>query len=163
MKGEGGEDLKDKSLKPHQKTPLVLPGGQWSLNPLPGIQGSLPWGSAGKVSTFNAGDLGLIPGLRRSPGKGKGYPLQYSGLENSMDAIVHGVTTSQTRLSDFHSLTHSQLHPLCFCTLSHHLPTWTHHLRQTSLLDWTSQQIMPSLTPISLLAKFPGWTFFRHT
>ena len=48
------------------------------------------------------GDLGLIPGLGRSPGEGKGYPLQYSGLENSMDLIVHRVTMSQTRLSDFH-------------------------------------------------------------
>ena len=42
-----------------------------------------PGGSAGKESTCNAGDLGLIPGLGRSPGEGKGYPLQYSGLENS--------------------------------------------------------------------------------
>ena len=42
-------------------------------------------GSAGKESTCNAGDLGLIPGLGRSPGKGNGNPLQYSGLENSMD------------------------------------------------------------------------------
>ena len=50
----------------------------------------------------NAGDLGSIPGLGRSPGEGKGYPLQYSGLENSMDCIVHGVAKSQTRLSDFH-------------------------------------------------------------
>ena len=49
-------------------------------------------GSAGKESACNAGDLGLIPGLGRSPGEGKGYPLQYSGLENSMDYIVHGVT-----------------------------------------------------------------------
>ena len=61
-----------------------------------------PCGSAGKASTCNAGDLGSIPGLGRSPGEGKGYPLQYSGLENSMDSIVHGVTKSQTRLSDFH-------------------------------------------------------------
>ena len=52
--------------------------------------------SAGKESTCNEGDLGSIPGLGRSPGKGKGYPLQYSGLENSMDCIVHGVTKSQT-------------------------------------------------------------------
>ena len=44
-----------------------------------------PGGSAGKESTDNVGDLGLIPGLGRSPGEGKGYPLQYSGLENSMD------------------------------------------------------------------------------
>ena len=49
-------------------------------------------GSAGKESTFNAGDLGLIPGLGRSPGEGKGYPFQYSDLENSMDYTVHGVT-----------------------------------------------------------------------
>ena len=48
------------------------------------------------------GDLGLIPGLGRSPGEGKGYPLQYIGLENSMDCIVHGVAKSQTQLSDFH-------------------------------------------------------------
>ena len=60
-------------------------------------------GSAGKGSTCNAGDLDLIPGLGRSPGEGEGYPLQYSGLESSMDYIVHGVTKSQTRLSDFHS------------------------------------------------------------
>ena len=46
------------------------------------------------------GDLGSIPGLGRSPGEGKGYPLQYSGLENSMDCIIHGVTKSQTQLRD---------------------------------------------------------------
>ena len=63
---------------------------------------SSPCDSAGKESACNAGDLGLILGLRRSPGEGKGYSLQYSGLENSMDCIVHGVTKSQTRLSDFH-------------------------------------------------------------
>ena len=61
-----------------------------------------PCGSAGKESTCNVGDLGLIPGLGRSPGEEKGYTLQYSGLENSMDCIVHGVTKSRTRLSDFH-------------------------------------------------------------
>ena len=54
-----------------------------------------PCGSAVKESTYNAGDLGSIPGLGRSPGEGKGYPLQYSGLENSMGCIVHGVTKSQ--------------------------------------------------------------------
>ena len=59
-------------------------------------------GSAGKESTCNVGDLESIPGLGRSPGEGKGYLLQYSGLENSMDGIVHGVAKSQTRLSDFH-------------------------------------------------------------
>ena len=62
----------------------------------------LPSGSAGKESTCNVGDLGLIPGLGRSPGEGKGYPLQYSGLENFMDCIVHGVAKSQTQMRDFH-------------------------------------------------------------
>jgi len=61
-----------------------------------------PYGSSGKESTCNEGDLGLILGLGRSPGEGKGYPLQYSGLENSIDCIVHGVAKSQTRLSGFH-------------------------------------------------------------
>ena len=50
----------------------------------------------------NAGDLGSIPGLGRLPGEGKGYPFQYSGPENSMDCMVHGVAKSWTRLSDFH-------------------------------------------------------------
>ena len=61
-----------------------------------------PCGSAGRESTCNVGDLGSIPGLGISPGGGKGYPLQDSGLENSMDSIVHGVTKSQTWLSNFH-------------------------------------------------------------
>ena len=55
-----------------------------------------PCGSAGKESACNAGDLGSIPGLGRSSGEGKGYPLQYSGLENSMDCIVHVVAKSPT-------------------------------------------------------------------
>ena len=64
--------------------------------PIPVFLG-FPSGSAGKES-----GLGSIPGLGRSPGEGKGYPLQYSGLENFMDCIVHRVTKSQTQLSDFH-------------------------------------------------------------
>ena len=79
---------------------------------LPGFLG----GSDGKESACNAGDLGSIPGLGRSPGEGKGYPLQYSGLENPMErgawrATVHGVAKSRTRLSDFthtHTHTHTQ-------------------------------------------------------
>ena len=55
-----------------------------------------PGGSAGKEFAYNAGDLGTIPGLGKSPGEGKGYPLQYSGLETSMDCILHEVTKSQT-------------------------------------------------------------------
>ena len=64
-----------------------------------------PGGSAGKESTCNVGNLGSIPGLGRSPGEGKSYPLQYSGLETCMDCTVHGVTKSCTWLSDFHSPT----------------------------------------------------------
>ena len=64
---------------------------------------AFPGGSAGKESTRNVGNLGLIPGLGRSPGEGKGYTIQYSGLENSMDCIVHGVTKSRTQRSDLHS------------------------------------------------------------
>ena len=59
-------------------------------------------GSAGKESACNAGDLDSIPGFGRSPGEGKSYPFQYSGLENSMDYMVPGVPKSQTRLSNFH-------------------------------------------------------------
>ena len=62
---------------------------------------SLVGGSDGKESARNVGDLGVIPGLRRSPGEGKGCPLQCSGLENSMDrgdwhSTVHGVAKSWT-------------------------------------------------------------------
>ena len=69
-----------------------------------------PDSSAGKESTCNVGDLGSISGLGRSPGKGKGYPLQYSGLESSMDYIVHGVAKSWTPLSD------SQFRVVLICT-----------------------------------------------
>ena len=76
-------------------------------SPIP-YQG-FPGGSAGKESACNEADLGSIPGFRRSPGEGKGYPLQYSGLENSIDYIVHGVTKSQTQLSGFSSFHSLQL------------------------------------------------------
>ena len=64
------------------------------------ITQGFPGSSAGKESACSAGDLGSIPGLGRSPGEGKGYLLQYSGLGNSTDCIVHGVAKSRTRLSD---------------------------------------------------------------
>ena len=63
----------------------------------------LPCGSAGKESVCKAGDLGSIPGLGRLPREEKGYPLQYSGLENSMGSIVYGIAKIWTQLSDFHS------------------------------------------------------------
>ena len=69
------------------------------------------WGFSGgsvvenpPANTRDTGDKGSIPGLWRSPGEGKGSPLQYSGPENSMDCIVHGVAKSWTQLSDFHFL-----------------------------------------------------------
>ena len=77
-----------------------IPCGKDRL-PTPVFLGFL-YSSASKESTCNAGDLHLIPGLGRSPGEGKGYPLQYPGLENSMDCEVYGVAKSQTRLGDFH-------------------------------------------------------------
>ena len=61
-----------------------------------------PCGSTGKESACNVGDLGSTPRLGRSPREGKGYPFQCSGLENSMDYIVLGVTKSWTQLSNFH-------------------------------------------------------------
>ena len=82
---------------------LHAPNGGWPrFDPWSGNQVlGFPCGSAGKESTFSEGDLGSIPGLGRSPGEGKGYQLQYSGLENSMDCIVLGVAKSRTRGSDF--------------------------------------------------------------
>ena len=74
----GQEDLLERDRVP---TPVFL---------------GFPCGSAGKESARNAGDLGSIPGLGRSPGEGKGYPLQYSGLGNSMDYTIHGVSKSRT-------------------------------------------------------------------
>ena len=82
----------------------------WGIKPWPS-PGIEPWSpvlqadplpSELQESTCNMGDLGLIPGLGRSPGEGNSYPVQYSGLENSMDCIVHGVIKSWTQLSDFH-------------------------------------------------------------
>ena len=77
-------------------------GSCWWTWSLPLAHGVFPCGSAGRESTCNAGDLDSIPGLGRSPGEGKGYPLQYSGPENSMDCIVHRVAKSQTRLRGSH-------------------------------------------------------------
>ena len=78
----------------------------WTTREVPKLPAFLqnkgfPDSSAGKKSACNTGDLGSIPGLGRSPGEGKGYPLQYSGLENFMD-YTHGVAKSWLQLSDFH-------------------------------------------------------------
>ena len=78
--------------------PLFLMRSQGRLSCFPLYMG-FPCGSAGKESAYNVGDLGSVPELGRSPGEGNGYPLQYSGLENSMDCVVHEVAKSQTQLS----------------------------------------------------------------
>jgi len=64
------------------------------VNTLPVALVGFPDGLVGKESARNEGDLGSIPGLGRPTGEGKSYPFQYSGLENSMDCIVHGVAKS---------------------------------------------------------------------
>ena len=69
-----------------------------------------PCGSVGKESTSNVGDLGSVLRKGRSPGERKGDPPQYSGLENSMDCIVHGAAKSQTRMTDFHFHCLTSLH-----------------------------------------------------
>ena len=95
-----------------QETPVRFLGQKicWRRDRLPTpVFLGFPCGSAGKESVCNAGDLGSIPELGKTPGEGKGYPLQYSGLENTTDCIVHGVAKSQTRLSNFHL----HLHLIC--------------------------------------------------
>ena len=87
-----------------------------------------PGGSAAKESTCNVGDQDSIPGLGRSPGEGNGYPLQYSGLENSMDCTVHRITKSRTRLSSF------------------------------SKKKTTVQEKLSILTSLSRICVYPQWT-----
>ena len=89
-----------------QETPVQFLDWEepWRRDRLPTPILGFPPGSAGKESACNMGDLGSIPGLGKIPREGKGYPLQYSGLENSMDYTIHGVPKSLTGLSDFSSL-----------------------------------------------------------
>ena len=87
-------------------TPSLILGswryaGERDRLPTPVFLG-FPDGSGGKESACNAGDLRSVPGLGRSLEEGKGYPLQYSDLENSMDSGIHGVSKSWTQLSNFH-------------------------------------------------------------
>ena len=81
------------------EAPLSHPGCHITLSGV--MCYTFPCSSAGKESACN---VGSIPGLGRSPGEGSGYPFQYSGLENSMGCIDHGVTKSRARLSDCHFL-----------------------------------------------------------
>ena len=113
----------------------------------------LPWWLAGKESTCNVRDPGLIPELGRSSGEGNRYPLQYSGLENSVDYIVHGVSKSWTWLSDFH-----------FPAKKAHGFHWTlkawifFHLKEIFVILIVEKQCH-ALICISLLVTFLVWTF----
>ena len=88
-------DLPDPGIDTASLTSPTLAGGFFTTRASLG-------GPAGEESACNAGDLGSISGLGRSPGEENGYLLQYSGLENSMDPMVHGVAKSWTQLSNFH-------------------------------------------------------------
>ena len=128
----------------------------WRRDRLPtAIFLGFPCGSAGKESDCNA-HLDWVPGLGRSPGERKGYPLQYSGLENCMDWIVHGVAKSQTRLNNFHfpfTFTMSCVFRACFSQLRN----WHRHTSTKESPDilWLHQPLplsslyprVPSRTP----------------
>ena len=116
------------------------------------IQQGFPYGSAGKESTCNVGDLGLTPGLGRSPGEGKDYPLQYSSLENSnMDYTVHGVAKSWTWLSDFY-FTWASLVAQMVKSLPAVQDTWVRSLDQEDPLE------KEMATHSSILAWKIPWT-----
>ena len=99
-----------------------------------------PCGSAGKETVCNVGDLDLIPGLRRSPGKGKGYPLQYSGLENSMDCIIQRVAKSRTQMSNFHFTYYSSTRKLIYTVMV---------LKNISISPTNQDKIFSQLLPLS--------------
>ena len=105
-----------------------------------------PCDSAGKESACNAGDLGSIPRLGRSPGEGKGYPFQYSGLENSMDCTVHGVEKSRTQLRDLH-----------YPSKASHLPFIT----VTALPEVKLSSLLAGITLLGswLLCPLPTWPY----
>ena len=120
----------------------------------------MPHSSVGKESACNAGGPDLIPGSGRSPGEGKGYPLWYFSLENSMDSIVHGVAKCWTRVNDFHfhfheapGTSHSGSHsvkscyqrltPLCFKNRNENLQSLT----TTVFPEGGSQEMSVKCTP----------------
>ena len=110
-----------------------------------------PCGSAGKESACNAEDLGSISGLGRAPGEGKGYPLQYSGLENSMDCVAK----SRTRLSDFTSLQMVKRASLV-AQLVKNPPAMTETWVQS--LGWEDHLEKGKVTHSSILAWRTSWT-----
>ena len=113
-----------------------------------------PGGSAGKESACNVGDLGLIPELERSPGEGKSYPLQYSGLGNFMDCIVHREAESRAGLSDchfhFHSAQFSSVAQSCptLCDpMNHNTPGLPVHHHLPELTQTHVQRVSDAIQP----------------
>ena len=104
-------------------------------------------GSAGEESACSAGDLGLLPGLGRAPGEGKGYPLRYSGLENPMDCIGLGVAKSWTRPRDFH------FHSTVLILFSAFIPGSPSPTLSTNLL-FTSESPLLSLSRFHVSVQF---------
>ena len=100
----------------------------------------LPCGLAGKEAARKAGDVGSIPGLGRSPGNEKGYPRQYSGLENSMNSIVHRIAKSRIRLNHFHISVRPHLPPAIYLPPSFPVAEgWGGRVRRTTpevILRW---------------------------
>ena len=120
---------------------------------------TVPCGSAGKESACNAIDLGSIPGLGRSPGKGNSYPLQYSGLENSTDSIVHGVAKSLTQLSDCHIHTYQPLQASLACVPDALEPRSLSAVEETEVQGESESVIKPWLStgPPSLSGCSQFW------
>ena len=122
-----------------------------------------PGGSDGKESALNLGDRGLIPVLQRSPGEGNSYPLQYSGLENSMDrgawqATVHGVAKSWTRLSDWTELNWITLQ---YCIGFCHTLTWISHGCTCVLHSESPSHLFPHPIPQGCL-RAPALSTLSH-
>ena len=122
-----------------------------------------PGGLAGKESTCNARNLGSIPGLGISPGGGKGHPLQYSGLENSLDSIVHGVAKSRTRLRAFHFHFHGGCRGPILPMVSNHwdgLSTPDVFGQESEWSHWSQKDFGSSLLPVLLLVIKTDLTFY---
>ena len=115
-------------------------------------QKDFPCGSAGKEFACNSEELGSIPELGWSPGEGKGCPLQYSGLENTVDCIVHGVTKNQTQLSDFHW----QIKGLQPCTEN---IQWQEHMQRSwcGIRIESSTETNSCLWPLGEMDMEGGW------
>ena len=137
-----------------------------------------PGGSDGKESTCNGGNLGSIPGLGRSPGEWNGYPLQYSGLENSMDCIVHGsqrveynwVTfTSLPRLDPashtiLRILSHTFSVPKLFPRGQVHQQCWmAHYIKVHLLCVHTKGQSIKTRITTTMFAKQFNWHVWKWT